>query len=191
LQQSERRCDRLLYEEDIFVCQDLIPWILNHIDRFVSQSRGNESVHTVYLFPHAFKGHDDEVWDKVGQAVGSLQALRRLYICNHNSIDDDEVVPILNWERVARILSHVRQRIKISVISDASAWHAEYSRSLARAIHGYPTITCFEDANGKLPYESLDPLYSLLLATLPALESKWKLLQYCLQLTESINQKEE
>jgi hypothetical protein len=48
---------------------------------------------------------------------------------------------------------------------------------LARAIRGHPTITCFQD-NGKLPYESLDTLYSVL-ATLTALEeirlSKWEL----------------
>lgn len=52
-----------------------IPLFTNHIDSFVSQSRGNERVNHVYLYPYSFNDHDDEVWDKVGQAIGSLQAL--------------------------------------------------------------------------------------------------------------------
>jgi hypothetical protein len=30
-------------------------------------------------------GHDDEVWDKVGQAIGNLQALERLHISSRSS----------------------------------------------------------------------------------------------------------
>ncbi len=45
------------------------PWMVKHIDCFVSQSRGNQSIKKVDVFPHDFNGHDDEVWDKVGQAL--------------------------------------------------------------------------------------------------------------------------
>jgi hypothetical protein len=46
--------------------EDSVPWILNHIDYFVSQSRGNERVQALSLRPNALNGHCDEVWDKVG-----------------------------------------------------------------------------------------------------------------------------
>jgi hypothetical protein len=68
------------YARDHFlvVYDDSIPWILNHIDCFVSQSRGNESVKDVYLWPHAFHGHDEDGWNKVGQAVGNLLSLETI-----------------------------------------------------------------------------------------------------------------
>jgi hypothetical protein len=71
-----------------------------------------------------------------------------------------------------RILSHVRQKIKVNV-TDVLAWDAEGTRSFARAIRGHPTITSFEDRmNGgdNFSYEFLDVLYAAL-ATLPALET--------------------
>jgi hypothetical protein len=170
------RCDRLLRAHDLELDEDSIPWILKHIDNFVSQSRGNESIGALYLWPHDINGHDDEVWDKVGQAIGNLQALERLHICNSHYPDDDEEVPIPDWEKLALILSHVRQKITLVVTpgydedeDHGSAWRAEESRSFARAIHGHPTITRFEGGED-FPYETMDSLYSAL-ATLPALKS--------------------
>jgi hypothetical protein len=55
-------------------------WILNHIGCFVSESRGNESVEELTLFPYTFYDQDDDVWDKVGQAIGNLQSLKTLHI---------------------------------------------------------------------------------------------------------------
>jgi hypothetical protein len=77
---------------------------------------------------------------------------------------EEEEEPIPEWEILARILSHVRQRI---ILTDE--WRAENARSFARAIRGHPTITCFE-SDTMFPYEASDALYSAL-ATLPALES--------------------
>jgi hypothetical protein len=158
--------------QNLFLNEDSMDLILSHIDCFVSQSRGNESVEEVYVHPYAsFDGHDDDVWEKFGQAIGNLQKLENLHIRTPDDHDDDEVVAILNWEILARILSHVRQRITLSIfprVINSLTWRAEDSRSLARVIHGHPTITGFKD-NGELPYESLDTLYSAL-ATLPALE---------------------
>jgi hypothetical protein len=194
-----------------------LPWILNHIDRFVSESRGNKVVEDVVLYPYsvnghnyeALIGHNYEVLNKVGQAIGNLQALKTLCIASENyhvvgyssdeeddegdssdeeddegdlsgeeddegdssGEDNDEVVPpapTLDFEILARILSHVRQGITID-ITNALAWDAEESRSFVRAIYGHPTITGFE-AGRNFPYKSLDALYAAL-ATLPALQS--------------------
>jgi hypothetical protein len=118
----------------------------------------------VEFYGYSGNVQDDEVWDKVGQAIGNLQALESLHIVpNHG-----EVLPPSDWEILARILSHVRQKIEVN-ISDVLAWNVEESRLFARAIHGHPTITSFADGLG-FPYESLDALYSAL-ATMPALES--------------------
>jgi hypothetical protein len=140
-----------------------IAWILNNIDCFVSQSRDNESVEEVYLYPYEFNGNDDEVWDKVGQALGNLQALNGVYIYTH------EDLPKPNWERLARILSRIRQKVRIT-LDDTDIWDVEEVQALAQAIRGHPTITSFFSSNHIFPYESMDSLYSALV-TLPTLES--------------------
>jgi hypothetical protein len=178
---------QLLGRQALHLNQASIPWILNHIDCFVSQSRGNESVEDVFLSPYAFDGHDEEVLDKLGQALGNLHALKDLYICtspncyhqeedsedddseDEDSEDEDDVVPIPHWEILAHLLRHVRQKIQLNISGDR-AWDGEQSRLFSRAIRGHPTITSLVDSRGMFPYESLDALYSAL-ATLPALES--------------------
>jgi hypothetical protein len=160
--------ERFLDKQSLKLNKNSMHWILNNIDCFISQSQDNTSVYEVYLYPHAsFGGHDDDVGDKVGQAVGNLQALGTLHIITHNDHDKDS--PTVDWEVVARILSHVRQRITLTVTPNYLAWRAEDIRSFARAIHGHPTITTFDNCYD-FPYESMDSLYSAL-ATLPALES--------------------
>jgi hypothetical protein len=174
------RCDQLLgantqHEGHLFLSTspDSIPWIMNHIDHFVSHSRGNDSVTEMHLSPQDLYGHDDVVWDKLGQAVGNLQALERLRIYTPEYLD----VRSPEWERnLACILSHVRQRITLidTLYEDEEgehvlAWRAEDIRSFARAIHGHPTIIRFEGGEN-FPYATLDALYAAL-ATLPALES--------------------
>jgi hypothetical protein len=164
--------DRLIGGQILNLDEDSFRWILTHIDCFVSQSRGNESVQEVNLFPCTFDVHADEVLDKVGQAIGNLQALGRFRFYTpypEDEADGDEVEPILHLEILARILRRVRQRIALSVDSLSSGWHAEDIRSFARAVHGHPTITCFDNSSGMFPYEASDALYSAL-ATLPALE---------------------
>jgi hypothetical protein len=178
-EEVEVRCDQLLNVQHLTLNNnaDSIPWIMNHIEHFVSHSRGNDSVTEMHLSPQDLYGHDDVVWDKLGQAVGNLQALERLCMCTPVYYDDDEVVPIPEWERnLACILSGVRQRITLinTLYHDEdedniSAWRADDIRSFARAIHGHPTIIRFEGGEG-FPYESVDALYAAL-ATLPALES--------------------
>jgi hypothetical protein len=59
--------DRMIFKLPVYgLDEDSIPWILDHMDDFVNQSRGNESVETVILFPYAFDpyaidGQDGEV----------------------------------------------------------------------------------------------------------------------------------
>jgi hypothetical protein len=179
---ARMRCNGLLGEQQLlrFDKGDSISWILHHIDYFVSQSRGNESIKRVYLSRYAFNGHDDAVWDKFGQAVGNLHSLKAVHIStidyhdedNEGSdADEDEVEPpgpIPDWEILARILRHVRQNVTVA-IDDSRLRTMEEVQAFARAIHGHPTITSFYD-RGTFPYESLDTLFSTL-TTLPALES--------------------
>jgi hypothetical protein len=145
---------------------DSIPWILKHLDCFFVQARYNESVDEVHYYGYSGDYQGNEVWDKLGQAIGNLHVLKKLYISIE--YDEDEDVNTCDWEILARVLSHVRQKIGVN-INDMLVWDVEQSRLFARAIHGHPTITRFEDGD-YLPYASLDTLYSAL-ATLPALES--------------------
>jgi hypothetical protein len=160
--------------------KDSISWILSHIDCFVSQSRGNESVERVSLYPYSVDGRNNAVWDKVGQAIGNLQALERLHISirddyhdgsDYSDEDDDEdensLIP--DWEIVARILRHVRQSVKIIINNVDLVRTIEELQAFARAIRGHPSVTSFYDS-GRFPFESSDSFYTVL-ATLRALES--------------------
>jgi hypothetical protein len=158
--------EQLLGESYLSLDEGTISWIANNIDCFVSQSRGNVSVREVILQKHAFNGHGDDVWDKVGQAVGNLQALETLRIIYYKNHDVDS--PTLVWEILGRILSRVRQKIKV-VLDSSDDWAVGEVQALGRAIRGHPTITYVETCYN-LPYESMDSFYAAL-ATLPALES--------------------
>jgi hypothetical protein len=67
LQQLQKRFDDEEYADEILsgcyvhLDKDSISCVMNVIDYFVSQSRGNESVNQVYLYPYAFNVQDDEV----------------------------------------------------------------------------------------------------------------------------------
>jgi hypothetical protein len=174
---GDEESTRYFLSEDVLdLDDDTTSWILNHIDSFVSQCRVNESIEEVWLYPYSVYGHDDDVWDKVGQGIGNLKALKSLRIASYNygEVQDDEDSPILDCEILVGILSqvgilsHVRQSIAID-ITDFRMWDTEESRLFARAIRGHPTITSFK-VGRNFTYESSDALYSAL-ATLPALES--------------------
>jgi hypothetical protein len=167
---GDEECTRDLLSEDVLDLDgDTTSWILNHIDSFVSQCRVNESIEEVELYPYSVYGHDDDTWDKIGQGIGNLKGLKTLNIAplKYDYADEDEDLPILDCEILARILSHVRQSIAI-YITDDRVWGTEESRLFARVIRGHPTITSFEFGQN-FTYESLDAWYSAL-ATLPALE---------------------
>jgi hypothetical protein len=148
---GEVTLDGLLEGEYLFLNEEAMALILDHIDCFVSQSRGNRSVERMFLYPYALYGHDDDaVWDKVGQALGNLQALEGLRISNKKFDGNNEydVVPVPNWERVARILSHMRQNFGVNpdedYNDDGDDWTVGEAQGLARAIRGHPTIIRFD-----------------------------------------------
>jgi hypothetical protein len=159
LQQLQSRQNDEAYARDVLLSRpalvlnkDSISWILNHVDCFVSQSRGNRFVEVVFLTPYpSFYGQDDGVWDKVGQAIGNLQALNTLRIVTLDRLDDDFYSdedddddnegppgPIPDWEIVAQILRHVRQKVQV-VINDERLRTMEELQPFARAISGHPT----------------------------------------------------
>jgi hypothetical protein len=172
LKMADPTIDELLAGQVLNFRKHFMGWISDSDDCFVSQSRGNKSVRHVSLYATTFHDRDDEFWDKFGYAIGNFEALERLYICNHDNHDtrdDEEVVAAPDWEILGRIMSHVRQNVRLTIAVLNAGWHVEEIRSLIRVIRGHPTITCFDSGN-MVPYEASDALYSAL-ATLPALES--------------------
>jgi hypothetical protein len=68
--------DHRLERKSLYLNGDSLPWIANHIDCFVSQSRGNRSVEHVSLCRHApIDLQDYAIWNIVGKAIGNLHAL--------------------------------------------------------------------------------------------------------------------
>jgi hypothetical protein len=161
---AHARCSRLLRGQELKLDDDTIPLILNLIDSFVSQSQGNKRVKILTLCPYSVDGSDDVFWDKVGQAVGNLQALEALHISGHHNNnedysgeDEDYIVPIPDWEILARILGHVRQNVRVA-IEDQSLRTIQEVQPFTRAIGGRPTITSLYDL-GMFPYESLETFF--------------------------------
>jgi hypothetical protein len=111
---------------------DTLDLILNDIDCFVSQSRGNETIEVLVLYPCAFNGNDDNFWDKLGQAINNLQALEllRIYLVDVDHDDDLIVVPTHCWKILARILSHLRQKFGVE-LDDSNEWAMEEVQALA------------------------------------------------------------
>jgi hypothetical protein len=162
LEDEEYARDHFFSGRNLRLDKDSLPWILNHTDCFDRQARLDESVkegHYSYGY-----SDDNQDWDKVGHAIGNLQALEKLCIFTpkfHDEDDDEEKedLPTLDWGIRAQILSQVRQKIEVS-ITGVQAWDTEKSILFARAIYGHPKITTFEDYRGIFPYELLDTLYS-------------------------------
>ncbi len=87
-------------------------------------------------------GQDNEIWDKVGQAIGNLQELKTIYISCARKNDDGTDVSIPDWGELARSLSHVRQKIRIT-LNGLDPWAVGEMQALAMAVRGHPTITSF------------------------------------------------
>jgi hypothetical protein len=178
---SQQHLDDEKYARDHFLSKDhldlddqAMDWILTHIDCFVSQSRGNESVRKVRMHPHLIQicGHN-EIWDKVGLAIGNFQALETLYFSNlagnsGDDDDDDHVVQNPDWGETACILGRIRQAFGVYLDDNGKLWSVGEVQALGRAIRGHPTIKKFDGGEG-FPFEASDTIYSAL-ATLPALE---------------------
>jgi hypothetical protein len=138
--------DYILGGQGLCFDEDSIPLILNHIDSFISQSRDDVYVQKVFWWsPASFTDQDDDVWDKVGQAIGNLQALKAFKIAplkrDYSDDDDDDDEVIHDWEILARVLRHVRKRITLSVSYGERLWPIEEVQAFARVIHmGIPPL---------------------------------------------------
>jgi hypothetical protein len=159
----------LLVSRNLHLDNRNISLISDHVDHFVNQCGGSETVEDVLFYPYSLVGKDNEFWDKVGQAIGNLQSLEGLQIRFSRSENEDVPSGIPDWEIMASILRHVRQKVRVYFEDDEYMWTTEEVEALTRAIRGHPTITSFEDYDS-FPNVSLDTLYSALV-TLPALES--------------------
>jgi hypothetical protein len=139
--------------------------IFAHVDSFIELSKGNISVKRVYLDPYwdmnRIRRSDTKWEEKLGRALGNLQSLNELQFGHsHLGIEQEPS----NWESVARVLRHIRQKITLIVHflpMDGSAF--------AGTIRGHPTIQRFETGD-TFQLESFGILASAL-ATMPALES--------------------
>jgi hypothetical protein len=158
-QWRESRYDEEYSRDDVFGSKYLnldehsLPWTLKHSDCFVGYSRGNQSVEEFHFYPNSVEGQGEEVLDKVGQAIGNLQVLRKLSISVRNCHEDYEDSTNPDWEILAPILCYIRKKLSMDLDGER-LFAAEESRSFARAIHGHPNITCFKYVCGMFPSEA-------------------------------------
>jgi hypothetical protein len=138
------------------------------VDSFLELSKGNSIVEEVQLNPYWYQNsirRDAEWEEKLGMALGNLHALKGLTIQGSYYGDEDEQEPP-DWEYVARVLRHIRQKITLSLPYLPTRGSEE---AFARAIRGHPTIQRFVTERS-FHFESFGIIASAL-ATLPALES--------------------
>jgi hypothetical protein len=150
--------------------------IFASVDSFLELSKGNNIVQTVYLDQYwgdySERGLPTmEAWEQLGKGIGNLQALKELKI-RFSVLDlvevdvyhDEEEPP--DFEALARVLHHVRQKITLSVDMFPTRLVAE---GFARAIREHPTIQTFKTS--EMVDDQAMGLLLPALATLPALES--------------------
>jgi hypothetical protein len=129
----------------------------------------------VLLYPFTYPAHAlyafrYDVWEKVAEGIGNLQALGRIVIMDSGAVDDFEEALIPDWLILALILRRLRRGIHLYMQDDGlSSWNPEVLPVFARAIHGQAMITGFS-TGAQFPFHCLDILCSTLL-TLPALEN--------------------
>jgi hypothetical protein len=146
--------------------------IFEHVETFVSLTRGNKSVREVILFLPLTDSGDDTpgthryaIWERVAEGIGNLQALLHVYI--HQSHDDEEGEAFApDWEILACILRRLQRGIRLNV-EGAGLRHAEALPDFARVIYGQAMITGISIVSD---YDCLETLCSTFL-TLPALEN--------------------
>jgi hypothetical protein len=144
--------------------------IFAEINSFVAQSQGNSTITCVHLSPYddsVDSSGNYELWDKVGQGVGKLKSLSTLVIHLHNRLGG----PKVDWEILARILSHIsiESKIQLRIIGAGPMEGAEEMLAFARAIQDHPAITRFDTSRGGFSFENTATLCSTL-TTLPNLE---------------------
>jgi hypothetical protein len=135
---SEEEIRELLCTSGIAVGRHHEPWIFANIDSFVNLTRGNDRIQMVFIAPYTVDddfNNDDELLDKLGQGVGNFTALENLYC----SLEPPSAAT--SREVLTRLLSHVRQNIKLHINLSRGEAFAEEVEAFASAIRGHRTIT--------------------------------------------------
>jgi hypothetical protein len=178
-QHAEEYALEILGGQTLFLTDDYtISWILRHIKEFVSQSRGNTRIQQVVFRPrYACDRRGDGVWDKLGQAIGNLEALDTLTFAIPIFHNPAQNLHKSDWGGLNRTLSCVRRNVRVNVTElddgtmthDHGRWAVEDVQALGRAICGHPSITSF-DSGRSIPHKFMDSLFSAL-ATVSSLKS--------------------
>jgi hypothetical protein len=151
--------------------------IFEHVETFVTLSRGNATVQEVHLCIPATDPDDDvsgthryAIWETVAEGIGNLQALHHISICESHDDEGSTLAP--DWEILACILRRLRRGIQLNMAYDTLPWvrvrHPEALPGFVGVIRGHTMITGFCTGSG-FPFHCLDMLCSALL-TLPALD---------------------
>jgi hypothetical protein len=176
---SEEEIRERLGQCGISVGRDHEPWIFANIDSFVNLTRGNDCIKMVFIAPHTVDDVDDDVdndsnelFDKVGRGVGNLTALKNLYC----SLEPPSAAT--SREVLARLLSHVRQNIKLNIhflrgetFAEEVEAFAEEVEAFASAIRGHRTITDISIVGSDVFSFRFFGTVLAALSTLPALQS--------------------
>jgi hypothetical protein len=118
--------------------------IFADVDAFLELSKGNSIVQVVCLNPYWYQNRirrSDANWEeKLGRALGNLQSLTVLSVICTDERDEDlegeyEQEPP-DWEYVARVLRHIRQKITLCVC--VSRQHAGPRKPLPERFVGTP-----------------------------------------------------
>jgi hypothetical protein len=185
LTEEEQMCEELR-SECLTLYDNRAPWLLDHVDLFVSMTRNNDMVKAADLYLYVYDDNKDaasyEIWDKVGQGIGNLEALETLHVL----VSGDATAPIENtntqqrtlapdWERLVYILKHLKKNIRLQV-SDASETeqdhHLRYAvdvDAFARMLRGQPRVASFVTEN--MFYRGSLGTVCAALSTLPSLEA--------------------
>jgi hypothetical protein len=165
---GEEHIRERLRQAGISVGRNHEPWIFADIDSFVNLTRGNDCIKMVFIAPYTVDvdvdNEDDELLDKLGQGVGNLTALENIFcsLAPPSAATSREVL--------TRLLSHVRQNIKLHVYLLRGEAFAEEVEAFASAIRGHLMITDIHIVGSDVFSVRFFGTVLAALSTLPALE---------------------
>jgi hypothetical protein len=140
-------------------------------DFFLGLSEGNRTVEIVTL-PLSNEGGSFSSWEKVGKAIGNLEALEEIYLFLGERPSwlrlDERPTYVPDWYALSYVLSFLRHKIKLR-IGYYQDWNEVEVQHFATAIRHNPFIKVIEQQGGIIP-TSCFYIFVNALATLPALE---------------------
>jgi hypothetical protein len=169
-----------LRSEYLSLYDNRAPWLLANIDSFISMTRCNEIVEEVDLYLYVYDDNEDaacyDIWDKVGQGIGNLEALETLHVLvsgdpDSGTIENDQTP---DWERLGYILTHLGKTIRLQVddASETEGHHLRYAIDVdgfSRMLRWQRMVTRF--GTGDIFYRGSLGTVCAALSMLPALVS--------------------